>query len=244
MTYEEIVTARGSCFSYFHFDALAGVTEIDHGFVGKNGTYSGDFILQEPGQNKALKSVQFNPTLNTGKLEINPGSEVKNTFSVEILFKSNAALEQAFVHSGITAPFGTFIRTLGFGNAFNVNIGDGAKNLTVGLTTGEKYPPGSWYLVTLTVSKTTGKLYVWGVQDGEAAWAEATPILVDGAHLMTYGNNGGTRPTKGWLSQASLYTSVLTPAEILKGAEALLTAGVRPPVPVGSGYFYFNSETA
>lgn len=201
--YNAAVIADGAI-AFWPLQETSGTTATEL-VAGLNGTYAGGYTLNQAGPSGlGGKAVQFNGS--TAKVTTAASTIISGaSFSVEVwLNVSSYAGQVAFGHNGTS----TFEIQVGGTNQMLLNF---SGSFILGSTTGQA--TGSFLHVVFTSDLSGTKCYLNGTLNNSntTAWHGGTSASA----IFALGSRSGTSAFfSGYIAAASVYNTVLTPAQI------------------------------
>lgn len=212
--YAKQIISEAGLLGYWRMNAAAGTTETDRSGNSHDGTHTGTFTLNQGGAiADGGAAVQY--SASNGYLALGSVAALRPTatFSIEAWINLNPTVFPDGATNWILYDWQVFNAS---GTIFRVDGGTGklqAVTNQAGANTSAfnttALTKNAWYHVVFTFDGTTGRFYLNGVADGNAAFT--APVLAANNVFISRDSQGFV----GSMDEVAIYSVVLTPAQVL-----------------------------
>ncbi|MGK4568079.1 LamG-like jellyroll fold domain-containing protein [Flavobacterium sp. 3HN19-14] len=140
---------------------------------------------------------------------------IANNFTVEAWVKPMNPTKWMHVFSTRGGGDVTFDIQIGEGNIIHGDIGNGGNWIRTDANANFNYTVGEWMHVTFVVNNFGYKIYANGCEIGNGDYGFEFPLLIDGGHFISIGNNASEDTYfDGSIDAVKVYNSALSQADI------------------------------
>lgn len=204
MIYADYVLSKGPVL-YLPLDEESGTVAFDRSGNGLNGTYVASPTLAVPGPGGS-KAVLFNGTSQYVSVLDNNLLDPGDTFTLEIW--ANVNLLTALLQTLFGKGANSYQLLIDLAGAL-VLYKSGVAPI---VTSTQTVIVGSWYHVVVTKTGATVKIYINGV---DVTGVIANQTIAANASNLAVGSTGISQHVSGSINRAAIYSTVLTPSEVL-----------------------------